>query len=71
MIKSFDCSSCEDGYNLMKGYNCFHCGNDEVNKHKNILCPKCKCDLVKSDLEDYDYLCNNCDENFYNCEVNK
>lgn len=32
-------------------------------------CPKCGKKLFKSDLPDYDYLCAECDENFYKCEV--
>lgn len=36
-----------------------------VNKH----CPHCGCFLYKSDVDQYDYVCVDCDENFYECEV--
>lgn len=32
-------------------------------------CPYCGCYLFKSDLRQYDYVCVECDENFYECEV--
>ena len=32
-------------------------------------CPHCGCFLFKSDLPQYDYVCAECDENFYECEV--
>lgn len=32
-------------------------------------CPRCGCCLFKSDLPQYDYVCAECDENFYECEV--
>ena len=32
-------------------------------------CPHCGCYLFKSDLPQYDYVCVDCDENFYECEV--
>lgn len=32
-------------------------------------CPKCGCYLFKSDLPQYEYVCAECDENFYECEV--
>lgn len=34
-----------------------------------INCPHCNDYLFLSDLPDYDYVCVNCDENFYECEV--
>lgn len=34
-----------------------------------IICPKCGKMLQPSDLEEYDFVCYDCDENFYNCEV--
>lgn len=34
-------------------------------------CPRCHNKLFKSDLEDYSYLCLDCDENFYSIETNK
>lgn len=37
----------------------------------NVKCPKCDKQLVTSDLEDYPFLCKDCDENFYNMEVDK
>lgn len=39
--------------------------NCQVNKE----CPKCGCILYTSDLPQYDYICPECDENFYKCEV--
>ena len=35
----------------------------------NKKCPKCNHPLLTSDLEEYTYLCLNCDENFYSVEV--
>lgn len=35
----------------------------------NKECPHCGCDLFKSDLPQYDYVCAECDENFYESEV--
>ena len=35
----------------------------------NIICPHCGKELFKSDLPDYDYVCENCDENFYTIET--
>lgn len=32
-------------------------------------CPHCGRPLFLSDLEQYDYVCSECDENFYECEV--
>lgn len=32
-------------------------------------CPRCGCYLFKSDAPQYDYVCAECDENFYECEV--
>ena len=32
-------------------------------------CPKCGRNLFLSDLEEYEYVCTYCDENFYECEV--
>lgn len=32
-------------------------------------CPKCGSQLLESDLPQYSYLCFECDENFYECEV--
>ena len=32
-------------------------------------CPHCGKQLIESDLKDYEYLCINCDENFYKIEV--
>lgn len=32
-------------------------------------CPRCGAFLYESDLPEYTYLCKDCDENFYSCEV--
>lgn len=32
-------------------------------------CPHCGRPLLLSDLEQYDYVCSECDENFYECGV--
>ena len=32
-------------------------------------CPRCDAKLYCSDLSDYDYICVECEENFYECEV--
>ena len=60
--------------------------NDKINKvkglapeTKNVLvygcldkkCPHCGYNLVKSDNKEYDYQCFYCDEDFYDCEVQK
>lgn len=43
------------------------------NKFKKVhaVCPKCGHKLVKSDLEEYRFLCENCDENFYGIEIHQ
>lgn len=38
-------------------------------KSTHAICPRCGNVMVKSDLEGYQYLCENCDENFYGFEV--
>ena len=35
----------------------------------DAICPKCGDRLFLSDCPQYDYVCFNCDENFYKCEV--
>lgn len=35
----------------------------------NKFCPRCHGKLLLSDLKQYDYVCPECDENFYECEV--
>jgi NADH pyrophosphatase NudC (nudix superfamily) len=35
----------------------------------NKVCPRCGNLLYLSDLSQYDYVCTECDENFYECEV--
>lgn len=35
----------------------------------NKKCPRCGEILYCSDLPEYDYVCVECDENFYECEV--
>jgi hypothetical protein len=32
-------------------------------------CPHCNAQLYLSDLPEYDYICVECEENFYECEV--
>ena len=36
---------------------------------ENLKCPKCREKLKESDIENYDYVCLNCEENFFKCEV--
>lgn len=33
------------------------------------FCPHCDRRLLLSDLKKYDYVCPECDENFYECEI--
>ena len=33
------------------------------------VCPHCGSSLYFSDLPEYDYVCGECDESFYECEV--
>lgn len=40
------------------------------NLKTNCDCPKCQYKLIISDSINYNYLCENCDENFYSIEVN-
>ena len=40
----------------------------EDTKKKNI-CPKCGKYLYNSDIKSYEYICYNCEENFYGIEV--
>jgi hypothetical protein len=35
----------------------------------NLICPFCGSNLYLSDLNQHDYVCYGCDENFYSCEV--
>lgn len=35
----------------------------------HAICPKCGQKMQKSDLEEYAFLCHECDENFYSIEV--
>lgn len=35
----------------------------------NLKCPRCKTTLFTSDLSDYAFVCDHCDENFYAFEV--
>ena len=44
-----------------KGWDVF---GDEI-----PICPKCKNILIESDLKEYSFLCERCDENFYSIEV--
>ena len=37
----------------------------------NVVCPRCRTQLLISDLPDYKYLCFECDENFYGIEVDE
>lgn len=43
---------------------------DKENLKTNCDCPKCQNKLIISDLINYNYLCEKCDENFYSIEVN-
>lgn len=40
-------------------------------KKVHAVCPKCGCKLVESDIEEYKFLCENCDENFYGIEIHQ
>lgn len=49
---------------------------DNLNTEQNVeyfktnkKCNKCNHDLYKSDLKGYDYVCFNCQENFYKFEI--
>jgi acetyl-CoA carboxylase beta subunit len=33
------------------------------------LCPRCGNNLYDTDIREYDFVCLECDENFYKCEV--
>ncbi len=47
----------------------------ETELYKNYgtdkYCPRCKHQLLVSDLKDYKYLCLKCDENFYGMEISE
>mgnify|MGYP001614837302 CR=1 FL=1 len=32
-----ECDKCEEGYNLMRGYECLHCGNVKSKYQKKIM----------------------------------
>lgn len=40
---------------------------DTLKSHNT--CPHCKGTLYYSDLPQYEYVCPNCDENFFECEI--
>lgn len=42
---------------------------DKALSNETVKCPKCKEDLSPSDVRGYRYVCHNCDENFFECEV--
>ena len=42
---------------------------EELKRFANKLCPKCGESLWESDLPEYSYVCFDCDENFYEFEV--
>lgn len=44
--------------------------NENYNLEMDLECPHCSNKVEISDLIDYDYLCNECDENLYICEGN-
>lgn len=55
-------------------YGCAYSNLEKNMEERNELkvddnCPNCNNNLLISDLIDYDYLCNDCDENFYSFEV--
>ena len=37
---------------------------------KEYLCPRCGKPLSKSDVKGYEFVCYDCDENFYRVEAN-
>ena len=47
-------------------------GKDQLHGHTGLICPRCKESLLKmSPIPEYDYYCEQCDEDFYDSEVNK
>ena len=42
---------------------------DKALSNGTFKCPKCKEDSSPSDVRGYRYVCHNCDENFFECEV--
>lgn len=46
-------------------------GKEDVLSHTitDVICKKCGELLNLSDLPKYDYVCYNCEENFFSCEV--
>jgi len=35
-MNKFECPHCEDGYMLIRGYECWHCGNTKVKYYKKV-----------------------------------
>lgn len=56
---------------LLEGVNCVRLDIEDVLNAAitDKKCPRCGKALYLSDLEDYDYTCVSCDENFYDVEV--
>ena len=47
----------------------FHAKLKDLFGYTNVRCPKCSELLYVSDVVGYPYVCLNCDENFYECEI--
>lgn len=47
----------------------FHAELKDLFGYTNVRCPKCSELLYVSDVVGYPYVCLNCDENFYECEI--
>lgn len=47
----------------------YHAKLEDLYGYTNVKCPKCSELLYVSDVVGYPYVCLNCDENFYECEI--
>lgn len=47
----------------------YHAKLEDLYGYTNVRCPKCSELLYISDVVGYPYVCLNCDENFYECEI--
>ena len=60
--KLFDCDECEDGNNLIKGYECFACGNCDGFIKDVKECDVCgyESEFVRFESETDNYICDRC-----------